>query len=59
MLFYEAKKSEFQNRPDGPYILTVNQRAEKAPQTKAFWFNNGPMGVNLIAGNFVWDVSCL
>ena len=50
MLHYEARKSDLQNRPGGPYIITVNQAAERAPQTKALWYNNGPMGVNLIAG---------
>ena len=48
LLFFAAKKTVYQNRPDGPLMLTIRPKAEKSPEDQPFWFCDGPMGKNLI-----------
>lgn len=48
LLFFEAKKTDHQNRPDGPFLLTVGPKAEREPDKQLWWFVDGPMGKHLI-----------
>ena len=48
LLFFAAKKTIHQNRPDGPLMLTISQKAEKAPGDHPWWFVDGAMGKNMI-----------
>lgn len=48
LLFYEAKKTAHQARPDGPFMLTVGPRAEREPEKNLWWYLDGPMGKHMI-----------
>lgn len=48
LMFFEAKKTAHQNRPDGPFLLTVGPRAEREPEKHLWWFSDGPMGKHMI-----------
>ena len=48
LLHFQAKKTPHQNRPDGPFMLTISPKAEKNPREQTYWFLDGPMGKNLI-----------
>lgn len=48
LLFFAAKKTIHQNRPDGPLMLTISPKAEKSPKDHPYWYVDGPMGKNLI-----------
>ena len=48
LLLFEAKKTEYQRRPEGDFMLTISQKAEKSPDAGHPWYLNQPMGKNTI-----------
>ena len=52
LLEFKRRKTEDQNAPDKPFLLTVKQSAQSNPEREQFWYTKSRMGENQIAKLF-------